>query len=782
MPATSFSLGIPTTPEQQPSKTSPRDSVESTGTQGAFVSYEDDDDSTPRPAPALLPLTRNWTSLQEHADSVRAVTAAGGSSTPRREDRREGFTWEVPKGDGISHQSWRSRGYPTTPPRPHLTKKVYDSQDDAFKGNVASTTDSEDFEPRELKRRTSTALSTPSSIGPGISRSNTESSSIGSIARGVMRHVPDIRMFDPEGNKARHAVAHGTKDVHEERPPRLNKLGRTRTFSFKPSLALAKGDTDGKPPKHVHRKDGSAVNIADLTPLKGGLKDRRKLAQAEAMKLTLPLEMPNLPPRRRMSIPHAQDIQGLAPPRSLSPKPSWIRDTAPSWEPMADPPPIILEHSSESLNLESRKHGHGLLPGSDPIQSSVPPNPNEKPVRFRKHFNRPHHKKGHSHTSDHSIASLGAFASDEIHTPPIVEPQSYIQDGQSGKRPRRWRWSGGWASSEAASGEELPRDDGRLKRHFSFSGLFRASKRTSSSTPPISPFTKPANMPFHRTQYSSHAYRNALALTNMPVPPRFVPPGLQRVPTPPPPVFDQKEEVKGKLADFVFEMQGDFGGMKRPKPSSESLGRVWDSDALLMSQYRNITPESSPSDESPQAASARMSPTVETAALKTPGLTLPSNPWAAAAAMIQTPGIYMGDNPWGSIPLPSPVTVVPAKSTIASAPDTQSPPSTADQSDWFRVPLNAKSEPDMSAALKEIEERAKYEWLTPEHLPNSPLCPLHAKYRGPTKGMCVFHGRREAYSGLPVDGESPRVRSMGEAWKRGYLAHRRRRTLSTSSP
>jgi hypothetical protein len=43
-------------------------------------------------------------------------------------------------------------------------------------------------------------------------------------------------------------------------------------------------------------------------------------------------------------------------------------------------------------------------------------------------------------------------------------------------------------------------------------------------------------------------------------------------------------------------------------------------------------------------------------------------------------------------------------------------------------------------------ESPKFEWNTPEHLPNSPLCPLFQKERhGGTGGdsvICVYHGRK----------------------------------------
>jgi hypothetical protein len=40
-------------------------------------------------------------------------------------------------------------------------------------------------------------------------------------------------------------------------------------------------------------------------------------------------------------------------------------------------------------------------------------------------------------------------------------------------------------------------------------------------------------------------------------------------------------------------------------------------------------------------------------------------------------------------------------------------------------------------------ELSRFEWNTPEHLPNSPLCPLNQKGNtGNIKGTCVYHGRK----------------------------------------
>lgn len=61
------------------------------------------------------------------------------------------------------------------------------------------------------------------------------------------------------------------------------------------------------------------------------------------------------------------------------------------------------------------------------------------------------------------------------------------------------------------------------------------------------------------------------------------------------------------------------------------------------------------------------------------------------------------------------------------------------EKEWFRVrPENGLAD----------EAREQFEWETPEHLPGSPLCPLHPKYSKSGKGICVYHGRRKTSSRL----------------------------------
>lgn len=62
------------------------------------------------------------------------------------------------------------------------------------------------------------------------------------------------------------------------------------------------------------------------------------------------------------------------------------------------------------------------------------------------------------------------------------------------------------------------------------------------------------------------------------------------------------------------------------------------------------------------------------------------------------------------------------------------------EKDWYRVRLDRIMDEDEP---RDLGERKLFDWDIPDHLPSSPLCPLHTKYRGHGKRVCVYHGRRE---------------------------------------
>jgi hypothetical protein len=214
-------------------------------------------------------------------------------------------------------------------------------------------------------------------------------------------------------------------------------------------------------------------------------------------------------------------------------------------------------------------------------------------------------------------------------------------------------------------------------------------------------------------------------------------------------MFDANGEVKGKLADFFFDVQGSAVMNNRTKPKPNA-GGYWDSDALLMSLSSDIDKhEDEEEEEGPEGPrSDFMHTPVDFEPNGTPGLTASMNSIQGNSAS------YLSVKP-------------PASPSLAAS----SPMLGHDG--WYRIhQSHIPGTPDERTlavlARQEEEERRKFEWLVPEHLPNSPLCPLHSKYRGPSAGLCYWHGRR---SGNKIrKGEYDRARPKTGA-KSGSSVH-----------
>ena len=223
------------------------------------------------------------------------------------------------------------------------------------------------------------------------------------------------------------------------------------------------------------------------------------------------------------------------------------------------------------------------------------------------------------------------------------------------------------------------------------------------------------------------------SLANMVVPPLFVPPGSTQVTSP---VLDKDREVRGKLAEFFFDTNV-FPQAKKKHRANPS--GYWDSNAVLMSMPTDIDLTINEEDEGPEGHPSP-APLSQSPVIHQPGL-------------VGSPGFRAGPGGYFSVGTP------------------HHTPTPGTQDSWFRMHYIDRT-PDVGptvAALHEADERRKFEWLIPEHLPNSPLCPLHPKYVGPSKGLCYWHGRKSDGWGVePRRDYDKNPMKIGQGQTRGW--------------
>jgi hypothetical protein len=693
-------------------------------------------DDTQGPSLAPRPgITRHYTSLQEHADAVRqqSLTSGGGDvSTPRAEERREGFTWEVHKdADTPSSPNLEISPAPNTPPSmDEIMCATAEKREKRGEAQSFARTDS------YQSMRSTTRVSTGSSLNSTVSRSDTNRSSISGIARGFMRHASDMRAFLPLERQ------HEDDEDASIRGRRGSKVGRQLQFDLPRPEAEQKKQKEEAPRLIRPPPEKTAFSH------KATLKDRRKIEQGESMKLTLPSNIPELPSRGRTPV---VELNSIVPSCPRSPKTPWVHEHHSSWPSsgLATAPATIIENSYADTP--------GLLPGHDLLASSQTPQSDVPGGRTWNRRSLPRLRFGRTRSwARRSDSPLRSAEGNFPVTKPLVEPtQTQMEHAQYaqqvktreelkevGKRSRcrRLRWSGPWSST----GNSEPPDTPSPGRTSFF--LTRMLRPMRSCQPDDASSTETPTYEKAQRRRKRHADMEKIA--NMPVPPIFIPPGTSRVPTPP--MLDANGEIKGKLADFFFNIED----VRMHKPPT-TPGGIWDSDAVLMSQTTDISPPSSESDESPQAI----------------GISPIAGDDVTPAIAITTPNAT-----YFNVAVTPPALVDPLGSET-----------------WFRMPKASLRRDSKQFNTRVAEEKAKLEWLIPEHLPNSPLCPLHVKYVGPSSGVCVFHERRQSGSGAKAQrkesdvGAGKRNGAMdgsgeefgwAEAWT--FRAGRRRKRVSSS--
>ncbi|ORY00670.1 hypothetical protein BCR34DRAFT_606191 [Clohesyomyces aquaticus] len=673
----------------------------------------DDQGSQPTSRSSLSRLSRHWTSLQEHADSIDRLGASrGGADTPRPDERRETFMWEAPPVDvqpDFHHNrsgSYESYNRGSQIPLSNIPSTPQPSKDMTMAGFDFTA------QPRPIKRLTTDSWGSSDS-NP---RRNFARFSISTFARGVFRAAPDKQMLSEIEKKYEHRNDTKASDPPTATIRKINQPGRR--MSFKPRRPSWKRGESSEEKKQKKAADDSH---------KSGLKDRRNLNNAESMKLTLPLGLDTLPARQRSPITQQFPVASsqISAPRQRSPKTPWVQDVTPAWPAMViTPPPTIAESPGDAL---TNKQGHRRLAGSDPIGSSSPNTPKS---RSRPVFpSRPRIQI----RSSSSRSESPAMTPQTISTPEQYQAETIqaLRQGdkqeKQGKRLKRWRWSfGPDASSDVESLDSTTNKIADPGPSSSSSKLLvRPWKKQPLTPPPTASQSRPPN--HHTISWLGKNSSTRAPTTNLVSHPTdFIPPGSNRVPTPP--LFDERGEIKGKLANFFFDVQG--VQIKPPRPSPNTPAGVWDSDAILMPQESNITPKSGSEEESPQGESSvgALSPRpFPTPSGSTPG---------------KGPGSGTGKSPVECITFNPNAHVVPGHGSPVTTPAVSAGLGSGAgvgvvEQDWFRVQLHE----DIKIPDSKEEELAKLKWMIPEHLPGSPLCPLSPKYRGNVK-ICVYHGRR----------------------------------------
>ncbi|KAF1913157.1 hypothetical protein BDU57DRAFT_458099 [Ampelomyces quisqualis] len=666
-------------------------------------------------------LSRHYSSLQEHADRRQADEADedDGGLTPRQDFRRDGFTWG-PQPTYDDHEEQRKDSRNPLPPQqlsrktpPTLDELLHrptnDDADTAHNARVSRAETGDNHPSSEQVHSYSTAYE--SSTWP-----DNRKTSIAWFGRGLVKHVPDTRLTIPscaamdslaEQDKPLLGSVSSTGCTQEiKRGRKLPFVWSTTTTRQDPTVEIVTRHTSDAGQSVASGNSPSSTQAS----AKGSLRDRRKVK----LDLRLPIDVSALPPRNRSPV---RNFNGITP---------WTRNDAPRFPQSAisKTVPVAEENYIGRATCGEGNDALGLLPGDDAIMSSSSPKFEHGPtpkIRDPCFNSRPRSKRsrsGQCATNDDGLARTpdGIWTPDGLKQPKPRQARADMELEQLSKAARsartgRWRWARSTTRSSDGAPASPIREPG--SRQFSINP-FRRSGRISDHVDKekeVAQFPSlPSRLWWIGKQSGAPAQVEDGEKVHLSAPPPFVPPGLTRVPTPQ--VLDANGEVKNKLADFFFDHAAGIEGRR----ARASPGVHWDSDALLMSYLSSdLSVGDSTEEEGPEG------PATPEYAPRT--FTVDRNPGWDTPGLVSTPGGYL------DVKRPTPGDPVPSSPEV-----------------WFRIPSEQlRRESQLTErALREMEERRKFEWLVPEHLPNSPLCPLHAQYKGYSIGICYWHGRRRS--------------------------------------
>jgi hypothetical protein len=287
--------------------------------------------------------------------------------------------------------------------------------------------------------------SSTSSMPRELARSNTRRSSIVAFAKGLARHVPDVRLFPPDPTPDHHDHSWAGFPENSVGSSNYERKGQKLSFVL-PTMNRSRGSADNMPQPNSTSRE----HVGNASPgppscdpsLKGSLRDRRKVN----LDLSLPFESPNLPPRNR-------PLNGITPSRPRSHKTPWVRNDQQK-HPLATTPAHASIMEEDYIGRATVGEGSGtvgLLPVDDPILSSPSPKL-ERPSykhRERSHNSRPRNRRTRSGRSKES-EEAHAYTPDKTWTPDYNARVTYEQPsrttaeleqlGQTAKEVRSKRW------------------------------------------------------------------------------------------------------------------------------------------------------------------------------------------------------------------------------------------------------------------------------------------------------------------------------------------------------
>ncbi|KAJ8111684.1 hypothetical protein OPT61_g5785 [Boeremia exigua] len=686
----------------------------------------------PQKQAPLLP--RHYATLQEHANSVMRSASA---ESPYDGSRRGSFAWglQATHGSEVPH----NRRNPVMPQRTdNTTPPILEELVRKMTGDTSSTRSSSLVQSDAVFSRPSTTRSSIAGIEiEGLSRSYT-SSSISGLARSIVKKIPEISTNRSTiGQSSQKTSMKNTFELNDLSPAQSGKKARKLSFQLPSGLDLK------SQPETLHDPSLAMEDArwsADKAALPGLLSDCSGLAARRQVKmnLTLPIGLPECSSTNVQAGADFINTNGLTPALPLSPRALPVRKGETYWSQIAElnpgkAVPIAGEASAPISVADMVAHDQlaselgvqsVMLPATLPLTTPMTERPPQA-IRDRSYIGQTPTKGNRSGWLRTSELSFGSTP-DAYWTPEpkegMTEHEAYAQRelielAKTSRSARRRRWP--WDKSKASGSDEHGRvKDERVdnRRRISVS-LFKRSNRLSETTDKgMKEGKSPRSLgvPWRRERPMNKPPLPSASLANMTVPPTFVPPGSEKVSTSP--VFDSAREVRGKLAGFFFDTNGVPSARRRPKASS---GGYWDSNAVLMSMNTDLGLTNDEEEEGPE------------------GRPLPAmfhfGPVNDITSPFPSPGLSTG--PDGHL----------INKGISASPSQDFSSSIGAQDSWFRMhyrDYSADEELLTTTALKEADERRKFEWLIPEHLPNSPLCPLHIKYVGPSKGLCYWHGRK----------------------------------------